>query len=743
MTNLTTNSNQEWEVAGGNKRVTKKVDKTKMPKILNGKDTKVDSIQSDSIKLNSMYDLIRESDDDLDDENNNLNKKKQSAAPQNKVSASPKQVNSAKAKPTQEPLNLLSANMLNSQRKKGTNATASSSIKSPESDLNAALNQLKLDDFEKEFTYLVSLFPNSLLSVNQHLAAFLNQKTNTIPDIEPKLNCSLDSESTYLSSNLEKGVLTFLKANISKLSHQDCEKLFESCFDALFSEKSNSNHGYKIFIQLVVRIAPNLCINNLSKYQEHISNNKHRHQRCLLALWALGQPGYYNLLNGIKIWFHCIMPFIGMKSCTSYAVSYLHGLLEFYKVDAKSITKFSNDGLFSMDQYLRFYDLVNDKSLIPQKDLGQKFKASFQTIRNFFFHDLKRTNHGTVIFEVLLANVCSVEANSAKQTELLEMLSQIVLAPGKDTIVKLQTLYSKYALQTLLFMEYLGNNYKKDLKSIKRISETLHYIEEQTASQINKAFLSQQKETGKQTGYYANRKAKSSTGGEMDTLKKINKLSNQLIKQNFKRTSVFTMVFRTFFMLSLLTGAFFYWDLNSNKSNYTNLLQKELAKYGLLEQTLKLINSVKSVLLDVQKLAYFYIPIWYKMANEQWQKAVPFIKSGWVTTKEYSNLAWFKSEPYRDMVIVYFTNAIVYVQENFPVLVKNLISIVELALDYASTMYSLAIFYISYGLDYIGTQLLGWPKGAMEKIFLDAFKLLLEYLTKLFEWIDSNITKNL
>lgn len=197
---------------------------------------------------------------------------------------------------------------------------------------------------------------------------------------------------------------------------------------------------------------------------------------------------------------------------------------------------------------------------------------------------------------------------------------------------------------------------------------------------------------------------------------------------------------RTLFIMSIITGAFFYWDTNQNKSVYTNLLQKELGKYGLLEPTLKLVNSIKKVMLDIQKMVYLYVPIWYKSFNDT---VVPYLKNGWSKTKEYTYFAWVKSEPYRAMIHVYYMNSIEYINENFPVLVKNLISVVELTIDYMTTMYSYIAFYISYALDYIGTQLLGWKKGAMEKIFLDAFKVFLEYLTMFFQWIDKNITQNL
>jgi len=273
------------------------------------------------------------------------------------------------------------------------------------------------------------------------------------------------------------------------------------------------------------------------------------------------------------------------------------------------------------------------------------------------------------------------------------------------------------------------------------MSETLHRIDELTSMQIKKANnLPAQKESGKQN-YYANRKAnKSSSSNEMDLIKKLNKTTSLLIKQNFKRTSVFSMVFRSLFYISLFTSLFFYWDINHNKSVYTNLAQKKLSEYGLLDQTLKLINSIKKLWINLQNLINYYVPIWYNKAN---QTVIPFIRNCWMTTKEYTYIAWLKSEPYRQTTIVYFNKSIEYINENFPVLVKNLISIMELTIDYATTLYSFIGFYVSYGLDYIGTQLLGWKKGAMEKIFLDAFKVFLEYLTKFFQWIDSNITKNL
>lgn len=59
------------------------------------------------------------------------------------------------------------------------------------------------------------------------------------------------------------------------------------------------------------------------------------------------------------------------------------------------------------------------------------------------------------------------------------------------------------------------------------MSETLHFIEEQTSQQIQKTTMPQ-KETAKQAGYYANRKANksSASAADMGTIKQLNKLTN-------------------------------------------------------------------------------------------------------------------------------------------------------------------------------------------------------------------------
>lgn len=54
----------------------------------------------------------------------------------------------------------------------------------------------------------------------------------------------------------------------------------------------------------------------------------------------------------------------------------------------------------------------------------------------------------------------------------------------------------------------------------------------------------------------------------------------------------------------------------------------------------------------------YYIPIWQRKFK---QTVVPFTEKVLKTSKEYGTLVWIKSEPYRDMIVVYSNQGIKYV----------------------------------------------------------------------------------
>lgn len=125
------------------------------------------------------------------------------------------------------------------------------------------------------------------------------------------------------------------------------------------------------------------------------------------------------------------------------------------------------------------------------------------------------------------------------------------------------------------------------------------------------------------------------------------------------------------------------------------------------------------------------------MAKKANETVVPIVLKGWEMSKQYSSLIWVRSEPYRAQAVVYTNQAIEFVNANFPILVKNLVSVFQLTINYVSTVSNFVILYCSQAVDFVGVKLIGWQKGDLEKIFLDSFKVVLEFLTQSLQKINN------
>ncbi|CAF0829529.1 unnamed protein product [Brachionus calyciflorus] len=718
MTN-TASANLGWEVAGGKKAGKKidikpKVQKKEVPKIEHAPPIRTDT---------TIYDLIRESDNDSDIDEINNNKKTKQVKQQPVVSEvkveSPKKA--TRTKEQKESLNLVNSSIQANQKKKIDVKPA----KNPDTELENKLKDLKSEDFEKQLTQLTALFQNNTLTISENLVAYLNKELETVSDIDP-LNTH-ENESSYPMLKLEKNVLKFLNGYFSKMKMSDAEKLFEYCLTSLFidNQKVPATHGFKIAFQLIAKFNPNLLI-NLNKTNEVINANKHRHQRLLISLWALGQFGYYNLSNGIKIWFDSMLPQINVKGCSNFVITYLHNILQHHKVEANSKV----DLVLNLDEYNRIYDLIHDKNL--PKETSQKLKVSFDVLRDLFSQEMVKNSQN---FEVLLSKLPSEK--SPRQSDLLQVLVEVLLK-NKESVLKWKQCYAKNLSQSVILLEEVNSHHLKEFKSLRDTRDVLRYFEEQSSHILDRLNPSHKESAHAKTHHFNRSKSSAKSGSEIDLMKKFNHLVKRINKENFKQVSIGSMVFKTLFYTVLAVSLFFYWDASYNKSIYTNSAKKQLEKYGLLEHTLKLIESAKQLALTIQKAVSHYALIGQNKFKEH---VVPFALDAWKTTKTYTNTAWVNSEPYRNTIVIYYNEGIEYVRTNFPVVVKNLDSCLQLAVNYATTMFGLVFYYVSMGVEFVGVKLFGWKNGELEKVLLDGFKFGLDKLAHGFQLVTDYFNK--
>lgn len=734
MTNSSNSTSaSQWEIAGGKKTTThNKFDVD--PKKTHGMVTRKTSVPSKipvvetlkPMKLESnYYEYFAEPDEVM--EKKPKNKSPKQIQPRNVAAAptlSPKQKK-------EEPINLLRTDPKNKRK----SAPLSPGKKNVD-ELEKIISELKFENFQQKYSQLESLFPGNYGLISMHLAAFLNQSLNDIPDIEPNSNHENES-NLYPSNKLDKKIEKFLNNIIGKLKRADAEYVLEYCLNEIIKNENPkvlSNHGLRIFMVLLLKQNHNLFMNNLSKTAELIHANRHRHQRVMLALCAFSQAGFLNLNNGLKLWFEVMLPLIAVKHYNIYISSLPSVLFKHHHVDMKSMTTKVKLQI-SLDQYLNLYELVNDKSLntLTNKDAIHQLKSAFPLIRSAYMHSLNTAAADSeLIFDMLFPNLTS--ETSAKQTEILEILTKCLIS-NQDLLLTWKESFNKNLQQTTILLDYLLAEHNKSFKSMKNMRELLvHFDKQTTPAPQNTNAQSSAKDEAKKP-YYIAKKIQKSNNTALET-EKFNKLIKKTLKNNFKKTSFISIMFRTFFTFALLSGLFFYWDNTQNKSQYFKACETQLEKAGLRDEALRAFEVTKKSLLDAQKLVNHHGPIYYKKASET---IMPYATKARDVTMEYSELAWKNSEKLRNDAHTYYIQANEYVQENFPIVKKSGIDLAKLAYEYGLKAKASAVLYTNQATNVVGTQLLGWKKGELEAVLEDAAKASSDSIYSGVEWIKKSL----
>lgn len=142
---------------------------------------------------------------------------------------------------------------------------------------------------------------------------------------------------------------------------------------------------------------------------------------------------YFLLFFLSIVWFETMLPFIQVKNVSKYAVWYLSSLFEYNNITAKTTinnNKISNhnqqqhqkginvirEQTVTIEQYIQFYDLINDKQLNIPKDYQSKLNSSFQIIKSLYLQEISQNAKHN--FEELMENLVRVESGSQKESEV-------------------------------------------------------------------------------------------------------------------------------------------------------------------------------------------------------------------------------------------------------------------------------------------------------------------------------------
>uniref|UniRef100_A0AAA9SBE0 Transmembrane protein 214 n=2 Tax=Bos TaxID=9903 RepID=A0AAA9SBE0_BOVIN len=285
--------------------------------------------------------------------------------------------------------------------------------------LEEALKALDLADLQKELDKSQSVFSGNPSVWLKDLASYLNYKLQ-VPPSEPTLS-----------------------------QHPHGESL----------------HGYRICIQAILQDKPKIVTTNLGKFLELLRSHQSRPAKCLTIMWALGQAGFTNLTEGLRVWLGIMLPVLGIKSLSPFAIAYLDRLLLMHPNLTKGFGMIGPKDLFPL---LDFAYMPNN-SLTPslQEQLCQLYPRlkvlAFgakpeSTLHTYFPSFLSRATPG-----------CPLEMKK----ELLRSLTECLMVDPLSTSVWRQ-LYPKHLSQSSLLLEHLLRSWERiPKKTQKSLQETI------------------------------------------------------------------------------------------------------------------------------------------------------------------------------------------------------------------------------------------------------------------------------
>ncbi|XP_039604247.1 transmembrane protein 214 [Polypterus senegalus] len=192
--------------------------------------------------------------------------------------------------------------------------------------LQEAFKALDIGDLQQQLQNSQRVFAENPSVWVKDLAGYLNSKLQA-PDNDPTLSQHPYDYPYCLAS---KDLKNIIKTLLGK-SPTAAEELFDHCIYSMLREYDKPNgealYGYRICIQALLMEKPKIATLNLPSYLDLLRTYLNKPTKCLTIMWALGQAGFTDLSEGLKVWLGIMLPVLGTKMLSPYSIAYLDRLL--------------------------------------------------------------------------------------------------------------------------------------------------------------------------------------------------------------------------------------------------------------------------------------------------------------------------------------------------------------------------------------------------------------------------------
>ncbi|KAK7808382.1 hypothetical protein U0070_023383 [Myodes glareolus] len=359
------------------------------------------------------------------------------------------------------------------QPKKVAAVNSQNQKQGPFRSLEDALRALDVAALQKELDKSQSVFTGNPSVWLKDLASYLNYKLQS-PRSEPTLSQYPHDYPYSLVSRELRGIIRGLLTKAAG----SLELFFDHCLFTMLQEldktPGESLHGYRICIQAILKDKPKIVTSDLGKFLELLRSHQSRPAKCLTIMWALGQAGFANLTEGLKVWLGIMLPVLGIKSLSPFAIAYLDRLLLMHPNLTKGFGMIGPKDFFPL---LDFAYMPNN-SLTPS--LQEQLCQLFPRLKVLAFGAKPESTLHTYFPSFLSRATPNCPAEMKK--ELLGSLTQCLTTDPLSTSVWRQ-LYPKHLSQSrqvgvgspaLLLLEHLLKSWERiPKKARKSLQETV------------------------------------------------------------------------------------------------------------------------------------------------------------------------------------------------------------------------------------------------------------------------------
>ncbi|KAI4882984.1 hypothetical protein NFI96_015785 [Prochilodus magdalenae] len=340
----------------------------------------------------------------------------------------------------------------------------SSSKQSHYKTLEEALKAIDVVELKQQLERSQALFPENPSVWVKDLAGYLNSKL-IAPDTDPTLS-SYAHDYPYCLAGKE---LCNIIKNILGKCTDTLQDFFDHCIFTMLRELDKPAgeplHGYRICIQALMMNKPKIATFNLSEHLELLRSHQNRPAKCLSIMWALGQAGFYDLSQGIRVWLGIMLPVLGMKTLSAYAIAYLERLLTLHA----NLTK--GFGVMGPKEFFPLLDFAYMPKNALSPSLQEQLRRLYPRLKVLAFGAKPESTLHTY-FPSFLSRA-TPNCPDAMKRELLNSLTECLTVDAQSLGVWRQ-LYTKHLTQSSLLLNHLLNSWSTLLPKLRNnLQETI------------------------------------------------------------------------------------------------------------------------------------------------------------------------------------------------------------------------------------------------------------------------------